>query len=271
MHRKKLSLITLLAFVFAPSAFGHEFWIEPEEFQLRKNATVVANFRVGETFKGGALSYLPQRSRRFVYEYSGQVRTLEPRIGERPAINLEVRDGGLLVLVHATANSKLRYSEFEKFADFVRHKAADDALTAQTAEGFPEEGIGEVYSRYAKSLVRLGEGLGEDRSFGLETEIVALENPYTGNTQDGLDVLVLYQEEPRRDAQIEVFERAPDTSVIVSLVRTDDFGRATIPVRPGHEYMLDAVVLRRPDAALAAEMDVIWESLWANLTFAIPE
>ncbi len=34
--------------------------------------------------------------------------------------------------------------------------------------------------------------------------------------------------------------------------------------------MLDAVVLREPSEALAAERDVVWESLWANLTFAVP-
>jgi len=35
--------------------------------------------------------------------------------------------------------------------------------------------------------------------------------------------------------------------------------------------MADAVVLRRPDSDLAREKNALWESLWANLTFAVPE
>jgi hypothetical protein len=34
--------------------------------------------------------------------------------------------------------------------------------------------------------------------------------------------------------------------------------------------MLDSVVLREPDPAKAAAQKVLWESLWANLTFAVP-
>jgi hypothetical protein len=38
---------------------------------------------------------------------------------------------------------------------------------------------------------------------------------------------------PRSDAMIEVFERAPDDSVTVITVRTDENGRAAGPVRHG--------------------------------------
>jgi hypothetical protein len=44
---------------------------------------------------------------------------------------------------------------------------------------------------------------------------------------------------------------------------------ATVPVTAGHAYMLDAVVLREPEGV--SNPGALWESLWANLTFAVPE
>ena len=266
------SLAICLPALLAPvAALGHEFWIEPQEFQPPNGASVIADFRNGEEFKGPSQSYISQRSRRLDGALGDDITAINPRMGDRPAISIAPEGEGLLVLIHATADSIITYREIEKFEAFVRHKDAVHALEAQVEEVWPADGLREAYSRYAKSLVALGDGAGSDREFGLLTELVALENPYSGDVSDGLDVALFYAGQPRSSAQIEVFERAPDTSVKVSLVQTDDLGRATIPVRPGHVYMLDAVVLRRPTAELAAERNVLWESLWANLTFLVPE
>lgn len=59
-----------------------------------------------------------------------------------------------------------------------------------------------------------------------------------------LDIRAVYQGAPLKDTQIEVFEKAPDGGVSVFMDRTDADGNATIPVKRGHRYMLDAVVLR---------------------------
>ena len=55
-------------------------------------------------------------------------------------------------------------------------------------------------------------------------------------------------------------------TVTVTTTRTDTAGKARIAVAAGHEYLLDAVVLRpAPEGAKA-----VWETLWAALTFAVP-
>lgn len=269
---KPLRMIaSFLVFVGAAGpALSHEFWIDPLEFQLPAGSVVVADLRVGEGFSGSAQPFLPMGTRRFEILLGADTLPVEPRIGDRPALNREVPGDGLAIAVHVTGDSTLTYAEFAKFASFVTHKDAVWTLEAHRDRGLPDEKFSEVYSRYAKSLIALGSGAGEDREIGLETEIVALENPYTDEMSDGLDVAVFYRQAPRSDAMIEVFERAPDDSVAVSTVRTDESGRATVPVRPGHRYMLDAVVMREPSADLAEERGAVWESLWANLTFSIP-
>jgi uncharacterized GH25 family protein len=255
----------------AGPALSHEFWIDPLEFQLPAGSVVVADLRVGEGFSGSAQPFLPMGMRRFEILMGDETLPVASRMGDRPALVLEVPGDGLAVVVHVTGDTTLTYTEFAKFESFVTHKDAAWTLEAHRDRGLPDRDFREVYSRYAKSLVALGSGAGEDREVGLETEIVALENPYAGEMSDGLDVALFYRQVPRSDAMIEVFERAPDDSVTIISVRTDERGRATVPVRPGHRYMLDAVVMREPSADLADERDVVWESLWANLTFSVPD
>lgn len=114
----------------------------------------------------------------------------------------------------------------------------------------------------------VGDGGGQDHAFGLLTEIVALANPYTDDLSGGMPVQVLYDGAPRPDAQVEVFAKQGE-AVTISTVRTDAEGRALVPVSPGTRYMLDSVVLREVPAG--AFDGAVWESLWANLTFAVPE
>ena len=105
---------------------------------------------------------------------------------------------------------------------------------------------------------------------GMITEIVALENPYVDDMSDGIDVRVLYQGAPRKNEQVEVYERSSAGDVSVFTVRTDGNGVATVPVNPGARYMLASVVLREPSAQLVNQRGVVWESLRANLPFGVP-
>lgn len=255
---------------FALSAKAHEFWIDPVQHQVAPGETALADIRVGQNYKGSSYSFLPPNFRRFDYALGDQLAPVPGTIGDRPAVQMPAPGEGLLILVHETTDLIVNYTEFHRFEEFVRHKGAAWVLDDHAAKGFPTDRFREVYSRYAKSLVGIGDSTGQDRAFGLLTEIVALENPYTDDMSDGLDVQVLYQGAPRANEQVEIFEKAADETVEVSTVTTDAEGRATIPVRPGYRYMLDSVVLREPAPELAASREAIWESLWANLTFEVP-
>lgn len=269
MFRSLALALSLACFPFVAKA--HEFWIDPVDHIVPEGGTISASIRVGELYKGSGYSFLPPQFRRFDYALGDTVAPVPGTIGDRPAVTMQAPGEGLVILIHETTDLIVSYTEFEKFRSFVEHKAAPWVLEDHAAKGFPTTKFREVYSRYAKSLVGVGDAAGQDRVVGLLTEIVALENPYTDDMTDGIDVQVFYDDAPRAGEQIEIFEKAPDDSVQVSTVTTDAEGRATIPVRPGHRYMLDSVVLREPAPDLAAAKDAIWESLWANLTFAVPE
>ena len=263
-------LSVALALAALPEAAkSHEFWIDPVEFQVAVGAPIVADIRVGQEYDGAAYSYLPRNFRRFDLATGDDVVPVEGRIGDRPAMT-QTADDGLAVVVHVTTDNRLTYKDMVKFENFVTHKDALWTLDIHADKGLPTTDFLEMYSRYAKSLVAVGSGEGSDREVGLETEIVALKNPYTEALGDILPVRVLYQGAPRADTQVEIFEKAADNSVVVNTVQTDADGIALVPVKAGHRYMLDAVVLREPSAELAEETGAIWESLWANLTFEVP-
>ncbi|MEM9999502.1 MAG: enolase C-terminal domain-like protein, partial [Pseudomonadota bacterium] len=182
---------------------------------------------------------------------------------------------GLAVYAYETDVSTVRYREFEKFKSFVEHKDFGGALDAHAERGLSTDNFVETYSRHVKSLVAIGSGRGADLEIGLATEIIALDNPYTDDLSNGMRVQVNYRGEPRPDVQVEIYKRPAgegnlSSNVTVDTVRTDETGMAVIPIVAGHDYMLDAVVLREPPAERAAINEAVWDTLWANLTFSVP-
>ncbi len=250
-------------------ARGHEFWISPQTYTVQAQGQLLADLRVGQNFEGAAYAYLPQNFERFDLLAGEQVIAVEGRAGDRPALAMPAPAEGLVIAVHQTGDNTLTWDTAQKFEDFVLHKDMAWALEENRVRGIPEAGFREVYSRYAKSLIAVGDGRGEDQESGLETEIVALANPYTEALPEGLPVKVLYQGEPRSDAQVEVFAKAPDGTVQDLFYRTDAQGVALIPVTAGVEYLVDAVVLRAVEPR--TETDPVWETLWASLTFRMPD
>lgn len=191
-------------------------------------------------------------------------------MGDSPALDQTAVSEGLNVVAYQARNSTVDYETWEKFKKFLDHKDLGDQLANHQGRGFPLENFTEVYSRYSKTLIGVGSAVGADKRVGLETEIVALTNPYTDDLSAGMRVQLFYLANVRANEQIEVFEKAPNGAVGIFLVRTDGQGIATVPVKSGHSYMLDAVVLREPAEQLAADTQAAWETLWANLTFMAP-
>jgi hypothetical protein len=243
---------------------AHEFWIEPEKWQYAPGETITANLRNGELFQGSALAWIDRNIARAEVSAGDLVVPMTGRLGDRPALQTDATDG-LTILIHETTPSRITYATWEKFQRFVDHKDLPVTLSAHLAAGHPETQFTERYTRHAKSIVGVGTGAGADKAFGMATEFVIETNPYAKLGTSEVNVRLLHEGNARPQSQVEVFERSPSGQVTVSLIETDSEGRALIPVRAGHDYMLDAVVLIPSDAA-----DTIYDTLWASLTFFVP-
>ena len=260
-------LTALLLGLSASGLAAHEFWIDPVRYQVESDARIVADFRNGQEFEGVALAYFDRSSQRLQMASGEDLRALEPRAGDRPAIDQAPLGEGLHVLLHETTPQRLVYKTWDKFAAFAEHKDFPDIGRRHDARGLPRENFRESYTRHVKALIAVGDGAGEDRRFGMETEFVARQNPYAPGYAQEMTVVLHYGDAPRGNAQVEIFDKAPDGAVTSTLTRTDGDGVARFATSPGHSYLVDAVVLREP---VRGEPDVVWESVWAALTFAVP-
>lgn len=267
---RSIGLLIILLLISPTIASGHEFWISPEKYQVADGEVLSADIRVGQNFEGRAFAFIPAQFDRFSLVQGDREVAVTSRIGDRPAMAQPLPGPGLWTIVHETRDQRLTYQDAETFEEFVRHKDLDDTLAVHAARGLPAFGFSELYRRFAKSLVASGTPGGQDITVGLRTEIVAETNPYAPDFDGIMRVLVLFEGAPRIDEQVEIYDRAPDGTVSVSTVRTDAQGRAMAPVSRGHEYLFDAVKMVPLDAQ-NVEAGAVWQSLWASLTFRVPD
>ena len=262
--------LALLFAICAGPALGHEFWLQPTAYRVAADGRLTGNIVNGQNFDGVTLPYVPQRFVHFK-DFTGDKSIDVPgRAGDTPALDMPALAEGLNVLAYHARYSTVDYENWEKFAKFAEHKDFGDLLARHQERGLPMEKFKELYARFSKTLIGVGNSEGADRRFGMETEIVALTNPYTDDLSEGMQLQLYYQADVRADSQIEIFEKAPDETVTIFLVRTDAQGIATIPVKSGFSYMADAVVLREPSEEKAEASGAVYETLWANLTFQAP-
>ena len=264
--------IFALLFVFlAAPASAHEFWLEPTAYQIPADGSLEADIVNGQNFVGTTQVFFPQRFEHFAIIAGPAAANVEGRAGDRPALTQEPVAEGLNIVAYQARNATVNYATWEKFQNFVDHKDLGDVLSRQRERGLPEAEFKEVYSRYSKTLIGVGHSEGADQRTGLETELVALNNPYIDDLSDGFTVQLFYREDPRANVQIEVFEKSKAGVVNIVYYQTNEDGIATFPVTAGNSYMVDAVVLREPTTELQEQTGAVWETLWANLTFGVPE
>ncbi len=260
---------TLLIFAGASPALSHELWIEPLQWQAGPGDQLQADLVNGQEFEGNRLPYLADHIAQFNLYSESRATRVQSRAGARPAMDSPAHGEGLHIAAYQSTPSTLTYEEWDAFLRFAEHKDLGDVAAMHEARGLPQTDFVETYTRFSKALIAVADGMGSDRRLGLETEIVALDNPYTAGA-DAIRVQLFYQGGVRAEEQIEIFDRSPSGDVTVTTTRTDAEGIATIPVTAGHDYMLDAVVLREPTSRLVEGTGAVWETLWANLTFHVP-
>lgn len=237
-------------------------------YTVAPSEKVIAHFRNGESFVGQRLAFIPSQYTKHDFIVRGAQQLISGDLGRRPAVSVLPAQTGLGILVVESVTSRLRYPTWAKFQAFVDHKDLDITQAEHVARGYPPTDFRERYRRFAKSLVGVGDAIGADRRVGLEIELVALANPYVDDLTGGLPVQAFLGDAARADVQIELFEKRANGEIDISLHRTDDKGMAVLPVRAGSSYLVDTVHLR--PAPADSKEGVVWQTLWASLTFAVP-
>jgi uncharacterized GH25 family protein len=263
-----ISILIISLELGAPNALAHELWLDSKEFQPLEGGNVEIELRNGQNFSGLNLPYFNRSVKQFFWVQNGERHNVKSRLGDVPAMSTTIENEGLVLIVYESTPESITYNQWEEFTKFIKHKDFPDAERSHTARGLPKNGFKEFYHRYSKALVGLGHSKGSDINFNLETDFVAQTNPYIDSDDAVFKAKLLYQQLPRKNTQVEVFERDPENLVKKFMLRTDEYGTVSVPIKPGFDYLLDAVVLR--EAAPQTNKGAVWESLWATMTFSVP-
>ena len=266
-------VISIVLAVISGSTQAHEFWLEPEKFSLAPGQSLRANIKVGEDLAGSSYSFYPDRFERFDIIQNDRQAAIQSEEGAFPAVDEKNIEDGLVTLVYVSTPRSLRYGRVirGKFKKFLKNEGLLWVLEEHKKRGLPEIGFTEAYSRFGKSLVKVGSGKGADKALGLELELVMLNNPYVANNE-AIKVQLLEEGEPLANTQLGAFFKTADSEDAVqhTLYRTDVQGMVALPrpEQPG-VMLLSAVHMIEPDAATILKTGAVWESLWASMTFAI--
>lgn len=268
--------VPLLAAILTDPAAAHEFWIEPEASQVEVGDTVRAELRVGAMLSGEAYPYLSDQIVAARLHAPGGVTDIEGMEGDLPALAVTPSEPGLHVILYHAAPAVAEFEDLETFASYLALEGLDDVVRQHKERGLPEAGFSETYSRNARALLQVGpaDPAQLDRPTGMPLELIALQNPFVGGLSE-LEVQLLWQGAPVPNRQVTIFHRPPagdgagdeatGGEVTRSLVTTDAEGRASIALTEAGFYLLNAVQMK----PVEGQGDVVWDSHWATLTFAV--
>lgn len=253
----------------ASGANAHEFWIEPVASRVAVGAPLVARTFIGSEFEGEELGNHPSMQVVFDVTLGDRTQPLGGEDGQVPAIDAPSLGEGLHVLRYQSRDFQLTYESYDDFLKFLAEADRMDVARTHDARGLAREDIREVYFRYAKSLVAVGDGAGSDRFLGMPWELVALTNPYTSAPGAPMRFEVRFKDKPLPDAALHVFIRTKDGTISDLRVRSDADGVATVPSQVKGTYMVNAIRVLPASERMQRLLGASWQSLWASSTYVV--
>lgn len=258
------ALVAAMLMLAAPPISAHEFWIEPEEFRVSADQPIVARTLIGSHFIGEELFNYSEMQRNVDVSLDDASQLITGPEEQSPALQTPPLGQGLHVLRYESTNFQVTYDSYADWVLFLLEAQRTDLMAQQT----DRDDIREVYFRYAKSLVAVGEVQGQDQFLGMPLELVALTNPYLDDP-DQVHLRVYFRSEPAPDAAVHVFIRDPDGAVSNLRLRTDPQGEVALPTTTPGTYMVNAIQVLPASARMQAMLGADWQSLWASMTYEI--
>ena len=245
-------------------ALAHEFWLDPNSFEVKPGEQINAMLLVGQMMRGTEYPYLSSGFHSFTITTKNGTRDVKGMEGDIPALSYTAMIKGLHLINYNSTANEVTYNNWEEFLKYLAYEGLDDFAKIHIDRGLSDSDFKESYVRYAKTLVQVGpvNTQDQDKAKGLPFELVAKNNPY----QPGLESLVvtlLRSGQAVAGRQIAIFHYDKDVSR--NLVTTDKNGEAEIVIKNGGIFLLNAVDLLPVD-----EGRIVWTSNWASLCFGIP-
>ena len=263
MIRKLLMILALLS---SGWLVAHEFWLEPQKFNLQRGEALKLNFRVGEDFHGENWTGNRSSVEKLTLHYNGIKDDLENLIAEENAgdsLNLQFFDEGTGMISYHSTNKRIEL-EPEKFLAYLKEDGLQNAI-AYREEHHETDSIGrEYYQRSVKTIFQVGKHYDNTYSIvtGIPLEFIPLQHPYSLKKEQPLKIKLLFQNQPLEGATVKVWHRLNGKTVMTSYTSGHDGIVSFSPLRSGR-YMVSAVHMQHIDTSATTQ----WQSYWGSLTW----
>ncbi len=277
------ALLGLTLAALAGPLAAHDFWLVPSTFRPAPGGPLAVRLKVGERLQGDVLPRDPAQIERFALLGPLGSRTETPVAGPNgaePAGYAHLGGPGLYWIVYDGAPNRLDLAA-DKFEEALKKEGLERIAELRRTRGESDRPSRELFSRCAKSLVRVGGPAtsatsatvpipalpGIERPLGLDLELVPERDPSAPLPGGELPVQLLFRGKPLAGALVVALHpRKPAGDLAELTARTGKDGRVRL-VLPEAGFWLIKSVHMIP-AQQGAGID--WESLWASLTFELP-
>ena len=254
----------LAAMIVGRSVQAHEYWLDPVQFVAKAGDSIPIVHRNGMNFLGDSYPYEKARTRRFAVIDARGERPIKAVDGDDPAADADVPNDGLAIIAFERAPDRITHPTLAKFADTLDGEGLEHVVVQHSAEALPAVDIREDYARFAKTLIKVGSGKGQDRAVGLAFELVVEGNPYELAAGAPVQARVLHRGKPLPNVLVKAFNRADPQ--LPRSARSDAAGLVSLAGVPPGEVLLSAVIMMRAEPSTNA----VWTSQWASVTFKRP-
>lgn len=269
-----IAAAVLLALVVPVTA--HEFWVTPSSWVLEPGAraTVLAN--VGDQFPGANSYTTPDRIESIRLVGPDSDTALEPPYRrERDSLAAEVqlpqRPGTYIGVV--VVKPRVGEKSGPVFQQHIVHQGLDDVGEYRVKQGETGKAVRERYSRYGKTLIRVGKGgsaVHVARPMGLKIELVPQVDPTAVRVGSTLRFRLLLDGKPAPNALVggisATSKSTPESWPLTA--RTDANGDVEFKLNEPGPWLIRAVRTGRRTGE-TGELAADWESYWASLSFQL--
>ncbi len=267
MNNMKCRLLStaVLTFVFSLTAFGHEYWFEPDTFFLQPNERTMVHLFVGDGLikDREERQYQPEKTPMFQLFSVYKTWDLKPPLVAEaiPVYNFSADKPGNYLL-GMERNWSYITIESEKFEAYLREDGLDYIIPEREKLGERKKEGRERYSRFIKSLLQVGDKRDDQykRKLGLKLELIPLENPYSKKIGDTISFQLSFDGKPTAGRTVFADNREVETQKMV----TNNNGKFSFKINKSGLWLVRLVIMQRCKADCG---EVDWESFWGAFSF----
>lgn len=262
---RKIVVLSLI-FVWLGAAQAHEFWLLPKKFRYAPGEKMVIDFMVGENFEGEFWDLTRHKVEKLTIHNRVSSMDLSQKVAMSKGNNLEYtfNNVGTHLIAMESDNAYIEL-EAEKFDEYLTEDGLEYIKEERLKRGEQNHTSRELYSRYAKLLVQVGDKTDDTykKSAGLKMEIIPSQNPYDLKSGDYMECKVLYRGNPEPNTLVKVWSHVGNRIFLQNIYSESD-GTIRFPVSSTGSWMISTVKMIRSNSSKAE-----WESMWASLVFEI--